>query len=399
MESMNFVRNLRKSYRSSFLAKNNLLLFIFLAIFLVACNLVQNTQGKSQVIPYSISELNTSLDTAYADNIYNILLGELYSQSGDIKLSAKHYQNLVTETDNAALAKRATILAATSGLNNEALKAARSWINLSPESLEARQYLSLLLLRNKNFDNAVEQIQKIRLYIEKEETEKHEKDVYSKGLKFIGSMLNIESYHENALLVFQRYIEKYGREKEKTQQYLILSSLAMNAKKYDVVLSAFKSIEDEDLKHTSKITLMKVKALRESNKISEATQILQQFVDKQQPSDSTKLQLVRLLILNDQKKSASPYLKELVNKYPNNNDLLKSLIALEIDQSQLQSAKNNIKKLSKSKDYDSDVAYFSGEISEAEGDIQSALKSYQKVTKGSLQKRAKKKIIKLRMLN
>jgi len=371
-------------------------------MFLGACNLVQNTQENSQIAHYLVSKSDLSLDSVYADKIYNVLLGELYNQFGDVELSAKHYQSLVIDTDNSAIARRATILAATSGLNNDALKAARSWISLSPDSLEARQYLSLLLLRNKDFDNAVEQIQKIRLYIEEDENEgnkNNEKVSYSKGLKFIGSMLNIESYHEDSFIVFQKYIEKYGHEKEKTQQYLILSSLAMNAKKYDVVLSAFKSIEDEDLKRTSKITLMKVKALQESNKISEAVQILQQFVDKQHPSDSTKLQLVRLLILNDQKKTASPYLKELVNKYPDNNDLLKSLIALEIDQSQLQSARNNIKKLSKSKDYDSDVAYFSGEISEAEGDIQSALKSYQKVIKGSLQKRAKKKIIKLKMLN
>lgn len=381
----------------SFLIKTNyyLFLFVFFAMFLTACHSSEKKSQKTNLV--SIAE--SPLDSDYAKQVNDVLLGELYNQLGDAKSSAKHYQNLLEKTQDPAIAKRATALAATSGLNQDALKAARTWLALVPNSLEARQYFSLLLLRNNDFDQSVEQIHQIRQLVEKKAGEDNNKKIYSKGLKFIGSMLNIESHHKKSLNVFHRYIEKYGHEEEKTQQYLILSSLAMNAEQYDIVLTALSAIDDEDLKQTSKITLMKVKALQSLDKIDDAVVVLQGFVDNQQPDDSTILQLVRLLILNDQKKTASPYLKDLVDKYPDNNDLLKSLIALEIDQSQLQSAKNNVKKLSKSKDYHSDAAYFMGEISEAEGDVQSALKSYQKVVNGSLQKRAQKKIIKLKILN
>lgn len=362
---------------------------VFMAILLVACDF---TEAKTQK-KYLVSERKSPQNSEYAKKINNILLGELYQQFNNTELSAKHYQKLIATTQDSAIAKRATTLAATSGLNKEALNAARHWLDLVPDSLEAHQYFSLLLLRNNEFDKSVDQVYLIRQLVEKEYNE--DETVYSKGLKFVGLMLNIESHHKKSLIVFQKYIEKYGRKEEKTQQHLILSSLAMNAEKYDVVLTTLGAIDDENLKQTSKITLMKVKALQELNNISDAIVVLQQFVDNQESDDSTKLQLVRLLIKNDQKKSASPYLIELVEKYPENNDLLKSLIALEIDQSLLESAKNNIKKLSQSEGYHSDAAYFLGEISEAEGDLSSALNSYRKVVEGSLQKRAKSKIIKL----
>ena len=355
-----------------------------------------------------ISQSNVQLGSEYAKRMNNVLLAELYSQFGEVGLSTKYYQKLLTGTDNPEIARRATILAASSAQPKEALEAVRVWVKLSPNNLEARQYYSLLLLRSNSFEESVEQLHLISQFIDKQGTQedvndannvndanKKAKNVYSKGLKFIGSMLNNESHHEQSLLAFQYYLKKYNKTVYQSQQNLIMSSLAMNAKKYEIVLSALKNVESNESIHSSRITLMKVKALQALNRVSEAVKILQNFVDQQQASDSMQLQLVRLLILDRQKNVASPYLKELVRKYPDNNDLLKTLIALEIDQSHLQSAKKNIQKLSKHKDYQSDVYYFKGEISEAEGDLQSALKNYQQVVGGSLHKRARKKIIKL----
>ncbi len=401
---------LREFFQSKLLLSLLILLVIGSVIGLIATvNSDQETRYGLQNNKISlaenvilISQSNVQLGSEYAKRMNNVLLAELYSQFGEVGLSAKYYQKLLTGTDNPEIARRATILAASSAQPKEALEAVRVWVKLSPNNLEARQYYSLLLLRSNSFEESVEQLHLISQFIDKQGTQedgnnanKEAKNVYSKGLKFIGSMLNIESHHDQSLLAFQYYLKKYNKTVYQSQQNLIMSSLAMNAKKYEVVLSALKNVESNESIHSSRITLMKVKALQALNRVSEAVKILQNSVDQQQASDSMQLQLVRLLILDRQKNVASPYLKELVRKYPDNNDLLKTLIALEIDQSHLQSAKKNIQKLSKHKGYQSDVSYFKGEISEAEGDLQSALKNYQQVVGGSLHKRARKKIIKL----
>ena len=410
MEDMDIVRHLWNRYSLGGVFQKGLSSFVLAIVMssilslVASCKSDQNQkkiytlQDNKIVSPPKItlsSQSNAQLHSDYAKQLNNVLLAELYSQFGKAELSAKYYQKLLTNSYDSEIARRATTLAAMSGQPKYALEAARVWVNLLPDSLEARQYYSLLLLRNNKFNESVEQLHLINQLVEKEDAENGVKKAYSKGLKFIGSMLSIESHHEKSFIAFQYYMKEYGSEKYKSQQNLIISSLAMNAKKYDVVLSALKNIEEDESIQSSKITLMKVKALQALNRISEAVDTLQSFVDKQQTSDSIRLQLVRLLILDRQKNAASPYLKELVKKHPDNNDLLKSLIALEIEQSHLQSARQNIKKLSKSKEYQSDVSYFRGEIYEAEGDLKSALKNYQKVVDGSLQKRARKKIIKL----
>ncbi len=372
----------------------------FIAVILSGCNSEparpndppEKTPEKTIVTRSGLKA--PELHSADAQKFNNILLAELYSQLGDAQQSAKYYQQQLSISRDPAIARRATILAATTEQQKEALYAARIWVELMPQNLEAQQYLALLLLRNNEYDACVEQLQQIRQLIENENDEQltESNRIYSRGLKFIGSMLNIESHHQQSLIAFQQYIKKYGKAKDQLQQNLIISSLAMNAEKYQLVVSALDKIKEPELISSSKITLMKVKALQKLGRIDEAIPVLQNLVDKQQVSDSHRLQLVRLLILNDQKNVAGSYLKDLVRKYPDNNDLLKSLIALQIDQSDWKNARKNIKKLSRFKDYRSDVAYFRGEIFEANGNLELALEKYRQVVNGSLKKRAIKKI-------
>jgi len=221
-------------------------------------------------------------------------------------------------------------------------------------------------------------------------------------------MLLVESQHEKALQVFNTFLEKNnlhlkGLSSYRKQQYLIQASLAEKAKKHHLVISYINQYETQSLKNErlNDIILMKVKALQAVNRQHNAiTYLVDTLKNDKKGSDSLKLELVRLFILNKQRAKAKPYLQELVLKYPDNNDLLKSLIALEIDQRQLVQARKNIEKLRASQEYQSDAEYFMAEILEAEGNIQLALLRYQAVKEGGLLKNAKRKISKLsRQLN
>jgi tetratricopeptide (TPR) repeat protein len=235
----------------------------------------------------------------------------------------------------------------------------------------------------------------------------------NKSLRFIGAMLSVESHHEKALKVFQAYLLKSAEkgltnkmntasaQKVQVQQQLILATLADLAKNYTTVIASLKELDSYILgkniatESFVKASLMKAKAFRKENRISEAVEILLPIVEKHDASDSIQLELVRLLIMDKRKSEAFVYLKVLTTKHPDNNDLLKSLIALEIDQSQYQAATRDIQKLKQYKAYASDAKYFMAEVLEAQGDSQSALEKYAQVTEGALLKNAKKKILSL----
>ena len=337
-----------------------------------------------------------------AEHMYLALTAELYNRLDIPKKSTKNYQKLVSQTDDATIVRRATILAATNNQSEKALLNSQKWVQLQTTDLEANQYLALLLLRNSKAKKSAVQLRRIeQLVLGYEE----DKDSF-KSLRFIGALLSVESHHQKALDVFKEYITQAPLKDAENQgllaqQQLILASLANQANNYDEVISSLKQLNHYvtegkiEPKSFIKASLMKAKALKKVKRVSEAVEILKPIVDQYDASDSITLELVRLLIMDEQKQIAFTYLKRLTIKHPQNNDLLKSLIALEIDQSDYQSATKNIQKLRSSADYKSDAEYFMAEIFEAQGDKRSALEKYQNVTEGALMKNAKKKVARL----
>ena len=336
--------------------------------------------------------------------MYLALTAELYNRLDAPQKSAENYQQLVSQVDDAVTAKRATILAATHDQSANALLNAQKWVALQSEDLEANQYLALLLLRNNKAQASAVQLRRIEQLVQQSETEA-EKNSF-KSLRFIGALLSVESYHQEALDVFKAYLSQAplkdaNDQSLQVQQQLILASLANQADSYDEVISSLKQLDsyvtEEKIEPKSfiKASLMKAKALKKVKRVSDAVEILKPVVDQYDASDSVVLELVRLLIMDEKKQTAFTYLKGLTQKHPQNKDLLKSLIALEISQSDFKSATKNIQKLKLSADYKSDAEYFMAEIFEAQGDKRSALEKYQNVTEGALLKNAKKKVARL----
>ncbi len=355
----------------------------------------------------SKSASNSTSD--YARDFNHALLAELYLKMDDAASAINQYSLLVKSSHSPKVARRATIVATRSSHFNQGVSLAKQWVKLVPDNLEARQYLALLLLRVNKTGDSSRQLKAIyKLVEESKNPQKTVTQLYSEGLKFIGAMLLVESQHEKALKVFNTFLEKNnlhlkGLSSHRKQQYLIQASLTEKAKKYHSVISYINQYETQSLENErlNDIILMKVKALQAVNRQHDAiTYLVDTLKNDKKGSDSLKLELVRLFILNKQRAKAKPYLQELVLKYPDNNDLLKSLIALEIDQRQLVQARKNIEKLRASQEYQSDAEYFMAEILEAEGNIQLALLRYQAVKDGGLLKNAKRKISKLsRLLN
>ncbi len=77
---------------------------------------------------------------------YQLLLGEVAAQRGELGLSASAYMDLAQSTRDPRIAKRAAEIAAFSRQNEIALQAAQLWSELDPQSMQARQMLAGLLV-------------------------------------------------------------------------------------------------------------------------------------------------------------------------------------------------------------------------------------------------------------
>jgi tetratricopeptide (TPR) repeat protein len=78
--------------------------------------------------------------------LYQMLLGEIAGQRGDLKLATDAYADLAEKTKDARVAKRGTEIAVYARQAGQARRLAELWVELEPDSLKARQALISILV-------------------------------------------------------------------------------------------------------------------------------------------------------------------------------------------------------------------------------------------------------------
>ena len=95
------------------------------------------------------------------DLLYKFLLGEIATQRGDIPVAAKAFLDLAKSTRDPRLARRATEVALFGRLHDQALEAARIWLEGEPQSTPARQTLAALYVGKNDLRLAKPLLQEI----------------------------------------------------------------------------------------------------------------------------------------------------------------------------------------------------------------------------------------------
>ncbi|MCK5903347.1 MAG: tetratricopeptide repeat protein [Cocleimonas sp.] len=312
-------------------------------------------------------------DQKRSEQFYNILAGELYQEEGNNKQALAHYMVVAMQSNDASIAKRATQIAARSGQNNHAITVAKRWLTLDPKSLEARQYLALLLLRKKSYKASA-----YYFYSLQKKLDHAERD----GVKIIGVLLSSEKQHE---AVYQMYQQYQQLEKNQPKVQLILSSFAFKAAHYQQALDIIEPVSLV-LQGESKeqALLLQSKILYQLGRDKKAMQILSPLMKSKSTSDVALLEYVRLLILDKRNKDAATVLTRLSEKYPKNLEIKKSLVTLYLDLQQYIEAERYIPNLLLDEEYKSIAHHFRAEIFESRYELDAALDEYKQVKDGEL---------------
>lgn len=102
------------------------------------------SEGLSPAAVQSAAKAATSGLTP--DILNQFLLAEIAGQRGELKLAADAYVDLAYKTRDARIARRATEVALYSRQTNQAMRAAKLWLELEPDSVKARQtWVSMLV--------------------------------------------------------------------------------------------------------------------------------------------------------------------------------------------------------------------------------------------------------------
>lgn len=129
--------------------------------------------------------------------MYQVLVAEVAMQRGQYDLAIQNYLELGRNTRDVRMAERAARVAVYAHDNENALEAAKLWVELDSGNLEARQVLSALYIRNGQLEEAQRQLEEV-LGLAPADDEN--------GFMLIAGLLGRQQDKQAALQVMQRLI-------------------------------------------------------------------------------------------------------------------------------------------------------------------------------------------------
>jgi len=136
---------------------------------------------------------------ANAEFVYKYLLGEIAGQRGELTLAGQLFLDLAKQTRDARLAERAARVGAYANQPGLALQATRLWTELDPNSTEAQQAASQLLVASGNLKEAKPQIKKL---LEKQDTR-------ANGFMYLNTLLANQKDKNEVLAAVQDLAKPY----------------------------------------------------------------------------------------------------------------------------------------------------------------------------------------------
>ena len=354
---------------------------ILLAFFgLASCSSMQGGSGaQSAHDSIQIRKPQPEKYDAQSELMYEVLVGELSGQFGDVSKALEHYVNAAQLTDDPSVAERATRIAMFAKDWPAGIKAATRWSELVGENLEISQILGVLELRSGNIDGAVPHFEKIMLAAD---------DSPAKGYSIIGAVLAREPDSESSLKLLEILVNKHF---ENPYGHLTLASLAFQSQDFQ------RTIDESEIALGFKPDLIEARAMRAQAlmNLDETDQALAEMkiIVEEDPSNrEMRTAYSRMLIGAERYDEAIREFEVLLVANPNDGELIYRLGLLYLQQEAYGKAKVKFKRLVDRKQRIDESHYYIGRTDEEQKNFSDAIAEFEKVQQGEYYIDAKARI-------
>ena len=337
---------------------------LFLAVSLSAC-------AQSPVVldaPVVASPDEPSNPGLTSQVLYQVLLGEIASQRGELRLSAEDYADLAVRTRNAQIAQRAFELAQFARMPGLALTDAQIWRELEPGSVKAMQSLAGQLLVSGRLDEA-------RPHLEAWLKAGRSEEIFPQLHALFARLKDKQA----ALDLVSALAASYPTLPEAR---FAIAQVAVQAGQVPRALAAL----DEALRlrpQWEPAALLKGQILLRKDGEAAAEAFLAEYLKANPGAQEVRLAYAKQLARTGRMNESRREFKRLTQDAPDNADahFTLGLIAMQTDD--LGSARASFIKALELGHPDADsVRYYLGQLEEAENQFEAALKWYRQVNEG-----------------
>jgi tetratricopeptide (TPR) repeat protein len=308
-------------------------------------------------------------DALTAPLLYDVLLGEIAGQRGLLDISGASYLEAARLTDDPRIAERALKISVYAKQPKLALEAARRWVKLAPDDMEARQSLAVLALRTQDQEEALQQFQYIV-----EHSDKDSADPYQSML----ALLAREPDKQRALDVMRKMVAMRPGDADAHFAY---ARLAMHAEDW--------TLGEQEVARTlalrpdwNQALILQAQINLKQGHGDIAREELEAALRRNPRDADLRLAYARLLVDLDDFEAARSEYKTLMKAQPDDGQVVYSLALLSLEAGQLKEAHKLFEKLIEL-DYQTQQAYYYlGAIAEEQKDTKRAMQWYGKIEEG-----------------
>ncbi len=298
--------------------------------------------------------------------LYEFMLGDVALQRGRPDLAAQTYLELARATRDPRVARYAAHLAAETRQIEQALAAARLWLELEPDSLRAKRMLVTLLLGGGMLDEARPHLAGLL--------------VADPGNTFL-QIYPMLARHPDKAAAFDLALELTQPYPRVAEARWVLAQGAEAAGKHEVAVAEARqarSLRPE----WDKAVLLEAELLR-AEAPQQTLAVLQKYLASYPDKKEVRLYYARVLMERKQYKSARTEFQRLLDSNPDNADLAFAVALLSLEMGELDRAERELRQaLVNGKKDENAVYYYLGQLHEAKKHDAEALQNYRKVGEG-----------------
>lgn len=304
-----------------------------------------------------------------ARTVFQALVGEFALQRGDAKLSSDAWTDLAQRTRDPKVVARATEVAGFARQFDRALDLSRLWLEVDPDSAQARQSQSTLLILSNRLDELAPQLVSLL---------EQDKANLGNNLMHLNRML---ARHEDKKAV-QTLVDRVAAPYDNLPEaHFAMAQAAANAN--DNLRALNETEKALQLRPDWESAALARAQLQTRLSAQTAIDSLSTFVGANPNARDARLALARLLITEKRYDEARSHFDRLIKDNPDNPDVIYPVAMLALQQGDMTTGRSQLEHLLTTDFADkSTIHFFLGQLDQEQKKPEAAAEHYRQVTSG-----------------
>lgn len=319
--------------------------------------------------PEEISQQNLPKQELTAPILFDFLVGETALQRGNLEIAVNRYVKLAKTTRDPRIAKRATEISLHAGNPFAAEQAAAMWVELEPESADARQTIAALLVNLGKLDAARPHLEKLLA---------SEKEGVGNAFMQLNQLLARNPDKAATLKLIQQLAQPY---KDLPEVHFAISQAAWFANQHPLAQEEMQRALA--LRPEWEIAAVHNGRILQRNSVEQAREFYRDYLDKYPASNEVRVAYTRLLIGAGEADQARDQIQWLMDKNSEDAEIMLAAGLLATEMGDFATTETSFKNALALGYKDSNAVYFHlAQIYEETNRPDLAMETYQMVKSG-----------------